>query len=84
MHKVQTQGAINCGDKSKGKDPAFTPASASIDSEPSNKARKDKKKKQHRDKKNSKEPKDSTTPASKVNAVEIGGKGRRRNKKNVN
>ena len=28
-HKIQTQGAVNCGDKSKAKGPAPTPASAS-------------------------------------------------------
>ena len=64
-HKVQTQGAITCGDESKAKTPASAPAQ---DSEPSDKSRRDK-------------PKESTTPASGVNAAEVGGKGRGRNKK---
>ena len=45
-HKVQTQGLVNCGNDSKAsKNSASTPASASTqDSEPSDKAKKDKKK----------------------------------------
>ena len=79
-HKVQTQGAVTCKDDSKtSKGPTSTPIQ---DSEPSNKARKDKKKR-YQDKRGSREPKDSNTPASKVNAAEVGGKGRRRNKKDV-
>ena len=74
---------MNCGDESRGKGPASTPTSASTNPELSDKARKDKKKKQHRDKRDSREPKDSTTPASGVNAAEVGGKERRRNKKDV-
>ena len=74
---------MNCEDESQGKGPASTPASASTDPKPSDKARKDKKKKQHIDKRDSREPKDSTTSASGVNAAEVGGKERRRNKKDV-
>ena len=90
-HKVQTQGAEkdHCGDDSKAsKGSASTPASASTqDSEPSNKAKKDKKK-NWRGKRGSREPKDSTTPASGVNAAEVGGGGQRsgqtrRNQKDV-
>ena len=86
-HKVQTQGAgkDHRGDDSKAsKGSASTPASASTqDSEPSDKAKKDKKK-NWRGKKDSKEPKESTTPASGVNAAEVGGGGqRRRNKKDL-
>ena len=55
------------GHKSKAKAPVSAPAQ---DSEPSDKSRRDKK-----------EPKKSTTPASGVNAAEVGGKGRGRNKK---
>ena len=45
-HKIQTQGAVNCGDGSKtSKSPASTPASASTqDPELADKTRKDKKK----------------------------------------
>ena len=76
-HKVQTQGAVNCGDDSKAsKGSVSTPVSASAqDSEPSNKARKDKKKKHYRDKKDSRESKDSSTLASRVNKAEVGGAG---------
>ena len=80
-HKVQTQGAVTRGDKSKTRAPASTPAQ---DSEPSNKSRKDKKKKHYREKKDSREPReDSTTPASGVNTAEVGGGGKssRRNRK---
>ena len=73
-HKVQTQEAVTRGDKSKTK----APASAPTNLEPSDKARKDKKKKQHRDKRDSRESKD--TPASGVNAAEVGDKKRRRTK----
>ena len=78
-HKVQTQGVVNCGDKSKVKSPASTPAQ---DFEPSNKARKDKKKKYYRDKRDSREFKDSTTLAFGVNAAKVGGK-KKKNKKDV-
>ena len=45
-HKFQTQEAMNCGDESRGKGPASTPALTPTNAEPSaNKARKDKKKK---------------------------------------
>ena len=85
-HKVQTQEVVkdHRGDDYKtSKGSASIPASTSIqDSEPSNKAMKDKKKKHHRDKRNSKEPKDSTTPASRVNAAEVRSK-RRKNKKDL-
>ena len=84
-HKVQTQGAVNRGDDSKAsKGSASTPASASTqDSEPSDKAKKDKKK-NWRGKRDSREPKESTTPASGVNAAEVGGgRQRRRNKKDL-
>ena len=74
---------MNRGDKSRGKGPASTPASASTDPEPYDKTRKDKKKKQHRNKRDSREPKDFTTPASEVNVAEVGGKIKRRNKKDV-
>ena len=77
-HKVQTQGAVTRGDESKTKAPASTPAQ---DSEPSNKARKDKKKR-HQDRRGSREPKDSSTPAFGVNRAEAGG-GRRKNKKDL-
>ena len=74
-YKVETQGAVNCGDKSWAKNPVSAPMSTSTqDSEPSNKARKDKKKKQHEDKKNSKKPRDSSTLATKVNKTEISSK----------
>ena len=78
-HKVQTQGATNCGDKSRGKGPASTPTFASPNLEPSNKAKKDKKKKQHRDKRDFRESRD--TPAFGVNATKVGDKKRRRKKK---
>ena len=79
-HKVKTTGAVTCGDESKTKAPASTPTQ---DSEPSDKARKDKKKK-HQDKRGSKEPKDSSTPASGVNKAEVGrGRQRRKNKKDL-
>ena len=68
----------HCGDESKAKAPASAPAQ---DSEPSDKSRWDKKKKHYWEKKDSKESKESTTPASGVNGAEVGGKGRRRNKK---
>ena len=86
-HKIQIQGAgkDHCRDDFKpSKGSASTPASAfTQDSEFSDKARKDKKKKYYRGKRNSRELKDSTTPASGVNVAEVGGKGRRRNKKDV-
>ena len=75
-HKVQTQGAMNRGDKSRGKGPASTPASAFTDPALSDKARKDKKKKQHRDKRDSKESRD--TPASGINAAKVGDKKKRK------
>ena len=78
-HKVQTQGAVSRGDESKGKSSASTPASASTDPKPSDKARKDKKKKQHRDKRDSRESRD--TPASGFNVTEVGEKKRRRKRK---
>ena len=86
-HKVQTQGAgkDHRGDDSKAsKGSASAPAPASTqESEPSDKAKKDKKK-NWRGKRGSKEPKDSTTPASGVNAHEVGGGGqRRKNKKDI-
>ena len=86
-HKVQTQGAgkDHRGDDSKAsKGSASTPASASIqDSEPSDKAKKDKKK-NWRGKRDFREPKDSTTPAFGVNAAEVGRGGqRRKNKKDI-
>ena len=87
MHKVQTQGAgkDHRGDNSKAsKGSASTLASAFIqDSEPSNKAKKDKIK-NWQGKRGSREPKDSTTLASGVNTAEVGGGGqRRRNKKDA-
>ena len=81
-HKVQTQGAgkDHRGDDSKtSKGSAPTPATSTQDSEPS----KDKKKKYWPGKKDSKEPKNSTSPASGVNAAEVGGKGKRRKKMDV-
>ena len=72
---------MTCGDKSKTKASASTPAQ---DSKPSDKSRKDKKKKHYKDKKDPRElKKDSTTPAFGVNAAKIGGGGKssRRNKK---
>ena len=78
-HNVQTQGAVSCGDESRGKGPASTPASTFTNPESSNKARKDKKKKQHRDKRDSRKSRD--TPASGVNITEVGDKKRRRKKK---
>ena len=78
-HKVQTQGAVSREERGKG--PASTPASASTDPEPSDKARKNKKKKQHRDKRDSRESRDRDTPASGVNVTEVGKKKRRRKKK---
>ena len=87
VHKVQIKGAGKDyrGDDSKAsKGSTHTPASASTqDSKPSDKARKDKKKKYYQDKRDSKEPKDSTTPAFGVNMAEVGGKGRRKNKRDV-
>ena len=80
-YKVQTQGAVTHGDKSKTKAPTSTPAQ---DSEPSDKSRKDKKKKHYKEKKDFREPReDSTIPASGVNAAEVGGGGKysKRNKK---
>ena len=80
VHKIQTQWAVNCEDKSRGKHPVSTPTSTSTqDPEPSNKARKNKKKKQHKDKRDSRESRD--TLASRVNAAEVGDKKRRRKKK---
>ena len=80
-HRVQTQGAMNCEDESRGKSPASTLASASTqDSESSNKARKDKKKKQHMGKKEFMESRD--IPASRVNVTEVGDKTRRKKRKN--
>ena len=71
---------MNHGDKSKSKNPVFTPASASTqDLEPFNKAKKDKKKKQYRDKRNSKESRD--TPASRINITEVGNEKKRRKEK---
>ena len=71
VYKVQTQGAVNCGDRSKAsKAPASTQKSKASD-----KARKNKKKRHHSDKRNSKEFKDSSPPASGVNAAEISGSG---------
>ena len=64
-HKVQTQGAVTCRDKSKTK----APASAPTNSKPSDKAKKNKKKKQHRDKRDSRDLRD--TPAFEVNAAEV-------------
>ena len=77
-HKVQTQGVVTRGDESKAKASVSAPAQ---DSEPSNKSRRDKNKKHYREKKDSKKPKESTTPASGVNAAEVGGKEKRKNKK---
>ena len=74
---------MNCRDESRGKGPTSTLVSASTNPEPFDKAKKDKKKKQHRDERDSREPKDSTTPAFRVNAAEVGGKRKRRNKKDV-
>ena len=62
-------------DESRDKGPASTLASAFTNPEPSDKARKDKKKKQHRDKRESRD-----TPASEVNATEVGDKKRRKKK----
>ena len=61
---------MNCKNKSRGKGLASILVSTSTDSEPFNKARKDKKKKQHRDKKDFRESRD--TPASEVNAAKVG------------
>ena len=80
VNKVQTEGVVSCGDDSKA---SKDPASNSVqDSEPSNKAKKDKKKKHHWDKKDSRKPKDSTIPASEINAAEVKDK-KKRNKKDV-
>ena len=84
-YKVQTQGGVNRGDDSKAsKGSVSTPASASTqDSEPFDKAKKDKKK-NWRGKMDSREPKESTTPASGVNAAEVGGgRQRKKNKKDI-
>ena len=64
-HKVQTQGAMkdHRGDESKAK--ASVPTSTQ-NSEPSDKARKDKKKKQHKAKR------EGSTPATGVNAAQTG------------
>ena len=85
MHTIQTQGAVTCKNDSKAsKSSASTLASTSIqDSEPSNKAKKDKKKKYYQGKRDFREPKDFTTPASGVNAMGVRAKGRRRNKNDV-
>ena len=85
VHKVQTQGAVNSGDDSKAsKGSASTPITSTQDSEPSDKGKKDKKKKNWQGKRDSREPKESTTPASGVNAAEVGGGGqRRKNKKDI-
>ena len=84
-HKVQTQRAVKdyCGDDSKAsKGFASIYASASTqDSEPSDKAKKDKKKKNWQGKRDSREPKNFTTPVSRVNVTEVNGttdKGRRK------
>ena len=87
VHKVQTQGAgkDHRGDDSKAsKGSASTPVSASTqESEPSEKAKKDKKK-YCRDKRGSREPKDSTILASGVNAAKVGEGGQRtKNKKKI-
>ena len=77
VHKVQTQGAMYCGEDSKAsKAPASTP-----ESKPSNKAKKDKKKEQHKNRRNSRKPRDFTTRATGVNAAEFGDKKRRKKKK---
>ena len=80
-HKVQTQGAVNCGDDSKAsKGLASTLASASTqDPEPSDKAWKNKKKKQHRDKRDFREFRN--IPASEVNMTEVRDKKRRKKRK---
>ena len=86
-YKIQIWKAIKNyhGDDSKAsKGSASTPTSTSTqDFKPSNKAKKDKKKKYYQGKRDSRELKDSTTPASGVNVAEVGGKGRRKNKKDV-
>ena len=69
---------MNRGDESRGKRPVSTPAFTPTDLEPSDKARKDKKKKQHRDKRDFRESRD--TPASGVNAAEVGDKIKRKRK----
>ena len=80
-HKIQTQGAVNCGDDCKASKGSVS--TSAQDSEPSNKARKDKKKRHH-NRRGSREPKDSSTPASGVNKAEVGGGGqRRKNKKDL-
>ena len=77
-HKVQTQGTSR-GDDSK----AFKALVATQESEPFDKARKDKKKRHHKDKRNSREPKDYTS-TSGINKAKINGGGKkRRNKKDV-
>ena len=78
-HKVQTQEAMNHADDSK----AFKAPISTQESEPSNKARKDKKKKYHRDKKDSRELKDSSTPVSGINKTEVGGSGQKRRTKMI-
>ena len=76
-HKVQIQGAMYRRENSKAfKAPASTP-----ESEPFDKARKDKKKKQYKNRKDSGEPKNSNTLATKVNAAKVGNKKRRKKKK---
>ena len=76
-HKVQMQEASRGDDFKVFKAPASTQKS-----ELSDKARKDKKKRHYRDRRDFREPKNSTTSASKVNAVKVGNK-RRRNKKDL-
>ena len=73
-HKVQTQGAVTHGDKSKIK----ALVSALTNPEPFDKARKNKKKKQHRDKRDSRESRD--TPGFGVNAAKVGDKKKRKRK----
>ena len=86
-HKVQTQGAVKdyCGDDSKASiSSASIPASAfTQDSESFDKAKKDKKKKYWQGKRDFKKPKDFTNLASGINAANVGGKEKKRKKKDV-
>ena len=80
-HKVQTQGAVNCGDESRGKGPASTLTSASTDAEPFDKAKKNKKKKKHRNKRDFRESRD--TLVSGINAAEVEDKKKKRKRKDL-
>ena len=80
MQKVWTQRLVNRRDNSK----ASKAPTSTQESEPSNKARKDKKKRHYKNKRDFKKSKDSSTPALGVNMAKINGsEQRKRNKKDL-